>query len=32
MDEKPVLITREGMLVGERWTVDKDVFVIGARQ
>ncbi len=29
MDEKPVLITREGLLVGERWTIDKDVFVIG---
>ena len=29
MEEKPVLITREGILVGERWTIDRDEFVIG---
>jgi hypothetical protein len=29
MDEKPVLIAREGQLVGERWTIDADEFVIG---
>ncbi len=29
MDEKPVLIAREGQLTGERWTIDEDEFVIG---
>jgi pSer/pThr/pTyr-binding forkhead associated (FHA) protein len=29
MNEKPVLITREGQLLGEKWTVDVDDFVIG---
>ena len=29
MEEKPVLITREGILVGERWTIDRDEIVIG---
>jgi len=29
MDEKPVLVAREGQLVGERWTIDADEFVIG---
>lgn len=29
MDEKPVLIAREGQLAGERWTIEHDVFVIG---
>ncbi len=29
MDEKPVLIMREGQLSGERWTIEDDVFVIG---
>jgi DNA-binding winged helix-turn-helix (wHTH) protein len=29
MNEKPVLIAREGQLVGQRWTIDSDVFTIG---
>jgi hypothetical protein len=29
MDEKPVLIIREGQLVGERWTIENDEFIIG---
>lgn len=29
MDEKPVLIVREGQQVGQRWSVDKDEFVVG---
>jgi DNA-binding winged helix-turn-helix (wHTH) protein len=29
MNEKPVLIAREGQLVGQRWTIDSDEFVIG---
>lgn len=29
MNDKPILIVREGMLAGERWPVDKDEFVIG---
>jgi pSer/pThr/pTyr-binding forkhead associated (FHA) protein len=29
MDEKPVLIEREGQLVGQRWTIDRDEFIIG---
>jgi DNA-binding winged helix-turn-helix (wHTH) protein len=29
MDEKPVLVAREGQLVGQRWTIDSDEFVIG---
>ena len=29
MDEKPVLIIREGQLADQRWIVDDDEFVIG---
>lgn len=29
MNDKPVLIAREGQLAGERWTIDSDQFVIG---
>lgn len=29
MDEKPVLIAREGQLTGERWTIDTDEFIVG---
>nr|NIP22666.1 FHA domain-containing protein [Phycisphaerae bacterium]NIX26481.1 FHA domain-containing protein [Phycisphaerae bacterium] len=29
MNEKPVLIAREGQLTGEKWTVDTENFVIG---
>jgi pSer/pThr/pTyr-binding forkhead associated (FHA) protein len=29
MNEKPVLIAREGQLIGEKWTIDTDDFVIG---
>ncbi|MFQ5398556.1 MAG: FHA domain-containing protein [Anaerolineae bacterium] len=29
MNEKPVLITREGQLAGQRWTIDVDEFIIG---
>lgn len=29
MDEKPVLIAREGQLDGQRWTIDNDPFTIG---
>ena len=29
MDEQPVLIEREGQLVGQRWTIDRDEFIIG---
>jgi DNA-binding winged helix-turn-helix (wHTH) protein len=29
MDEKPVLIAREGELVGQRWTILSDEFVVG---
>ncbi|MFQ5434420.1 MAG: FHA domain-containing protein [Anaerolineae bacterium] len=29
MNEKPVLIVREGQLTGQRWTIENDVFVIG---
>lgn len=29
MDEQPVLIEREGQLVGQRWTIDRDVYIIG---
>lgn len=29
MDEKPVLITREGQLTGQRWTIAEDEFIIG---
>lgn len=29
MNEKPVLIAREGQLVGEKWTIDTEEFVIG---
>lgn len=29
MNEKPVLIVREGQLLGQRWTVEEDEYVIG---
>ncbi len=29
MNEKPVLVVREGQLVGQRWTIDADEFMIG---
>ncbi|MCA9971515.1 MAG: FHA domain-containing protein [Anaerolineales bacterium] len=29
MDEKPVLIVREGQLEGQRWTIDAEEFLIG---
>lgn len=29
MNEHPVLIAREGQLAGERWTIDREEFVIG---
>ena len=29
MDEQPVLIEREGQLVGQRWTIDRDEYIIG---
>lgn len=29
MEEKPVLIIREGELTGQRWTIDQDEFVVG---
>ncbi len=29
MNEKPVLIAREGQLSGQRWTIDTDEFLIG---
>lgn len=29
MDEQPVLMVREGQLVGQRWTIDRDVYIIG---
>ena len=29
MNEKPVLVAREGQLAGQRWTIDTDEFVIG---
>lgn len=29
MNEKPVLVAREGQLVGQRWTIDSDEFLIG---
>jgi len=29
MDEQPVLIAREGELIGQRWTIDTDEFVVG---
>lgn len=29
MNEKPVLIAREGQLLGERWTIEGEEFVIG---
>ena len=29
MNEQPVLIAREGQLVGQRWTIDTDEYVIG---
>ncbi|MCP4429237.1 MAG: FHA domain-containing protein [Chloroflexi bacterium] len=29
MNEKPVLLAREGQLSGQRWTIDRDEFLIG---
>ena len=29
MNEKPVLVAREGQLVGQRWTIDSEIFIIG---
>lgn len=29
MEDRPVLITREGQRIGERFTVDKDIYVVG---
>lgn len=29
MDEQPVLIMREGELIGQRWVINKDEFIIG---
>jgi pSer/pThr/pTyr-binding forkhead associated (FHA) protein len=29
MDEQPVLIEREGQLVGQRWAIDRDEYIIG---
>ena len=29
MNEKPVLVAREGQLVGQRWTIDTNEFIIG---
>ncbi|GJM40164.1 MAG: hypothetical protein DHS20C20_04460 [Ardenticatenaceae bacterium] len=29
MNEKPVLVAREGQLVGQRWTIENDDFLIG---
>lgn len=29
MNEKPVLVMREGQLTGQRWTIESDEFVIG---
>ncbi|HSH05871.1 MAG TPA: FHA domain-containing protein [Anaerolineae bacterium] len=29
MSDNPVLIAREGQLIGQRWTIDKDNFLIG---
>ena len=29
MNNKPILIAREGQLTGERWTIDSDEFLIG---
>jgi len=29
MNDRPVLLAREGMLFGERWTIDQDHFIIG---
>lgn len=29
MNEKPVLVAREGQLIGQRWTIDSDEFLIG---
>ena len=29
MDEQPVLIAREGELIGQRWIIDTDEFVVG---
>lgn len=29
MNEKPVLVAREGQLVGQRWTIENEEFIIG---
>jgi hypothetical protein len=29
MDEQPVLLVREGQLVGQRWTIDRNEYIIG---
>ncbi len=29
MSEKPVLIAREGQLIGQRWTIDAEEFIVG---
>ena len=29
MNEKPVLVVREGQLAGQRWTIDSEEFIIG---
>jgi pSer/pThr/pTyr-binding forkhead associated (FHA) protein len=29
MNEKPVLVAREGQLAGQRWTIESDEFLIG---
>ena len=29
MNEKPVLVAREGQLAGQRWTIDSEEFLIG---
>jgi pSer/pThr/pTyr-binding forkhead associated (FHA) protein len=29
MNEKPVLVVREGQLLGQRWTINNDEFIIG---
>lgn len=29
MNEKPVIVAREGRLAGQRWTIDTDEFIVG---
>ena len=29
MNEKPVIVAREGQLAGQRWTIDADEFIVG---